>query len=280
MIEKRLSSNTVSAYMSDVSKYILAFKGRDFFRLTQHDIQDYLLKLRKMGRSASTSARVLASIKSFYRFCIVDGFIQESPVEIFESPQLWRKLPGVLSFNEVEALLASPNSHSPMGFRDRAMLEVLYATGLRVSELIFLKVDNLNLQMGYVRTMGKGEKERVVPIGEIAKEAVDNYLLNGRPFFAKKRRSDYLFLTGRGEKMTRQGFWKLIRQYAIKAGIKASVSPHGLRHAFATHLLEGGADLRSVQQMLGHSNISTTQIYTHVMQERLRDTRDKFHPRF
>ena len=203
----------------------------------------------------------------------------DNPAEILESPQPWRKLPGVMSFQEVESLLAGPDPKTPAGLRDRAMLEILYSTGLRVSELVALSADNLNLEMGYVRTIGKGSKERVVPLGELAKEAVESYLLNARFVFAKKSHSKNLFLNRRGEKMTRQGLWKIIRQYALKVGIKSPVSPHGLRHAFATHLLEGGADLRSVQQMLGHSDISTTQIYTHVMQKHLRETHDKFHPR-
>ena len=278
-IEKRYSPNTISAYRGDVTSFCKNFGKIELENLTTGEIRSHLLNLRQKGQSARSVARYLAGVKSFYRYLIHDGRIQENPVEILESPKLWRKLPGVISLTEVDILLASPNSNTPQGLRDRAMLEVLYATGVRVSELISMKISDLNIQMGYIRAFGKGAKERVVPFGEAAKEAIDNYFLNGRPLLIKNKRPEELFINRRGCKMTRQGFWKIIRQYALLSGVKSPISPHTLRHAFATHLLEGGADLRSVQQMLGHSDISTTQIYTHILQQRMQEIHKQFHPR-
>jgi len=238
-----------------------------------------MLMLGQEGLSARSQARCLSSLKSFYKYLINEGLISENPIENMESPKLWRKLPGILSVKDVDALLACPNESRPDGKRNKAMLEVLYACGLRVTELISLKVNDLNLEVGYLKSMGKGSKERLVPLGEKAQIAVREYLSDARIKLLKKGDTPDLFITNRGKRMTRQCFWNIIKTYALKVGIKVSVSPHTLRHAFATHLLEGGADLRSVQAMLGHSDISTTQIYTHILQRQMKDIFEKYHPR-
>lgn len=278
-IEKRHSPNTVEGYRRDMVRFIRHFSGRPAGSLTTDDVRSFLIKLRKDGLSSASLARCLSSLKAFYKFLVGEKSVKENPVEILESPKLWRKLPEIMSVHEVDALLAVPGKNDCLGIRDRAMLEVLYASGLRVSELVSLKKSDLNLQVGYLRSLGKGSKERVVPMGETARAAVEDYLLRSRPALLKGRNAPEIFVTRRGGKMTRQGFWKILKRYASQANIKACISPHTLRHAFATHLLERGADLRSVQQMLGHSDISTTQIYTHILQERMRDIHDRFHPR-
>lgn len=278
-IEKRHSPNTVASYRRDIMKFCREFHGISLNSITNSDISTFLLKLKQGGLSARSLARCLASMKSFFRFLYTEKHIEENVIETLESPKLWKKLPGVMSLREVDALLAGPDTSTTLGVRDRAMLEVLYATGLRVSELISLKTTDLNLQMGYIRSMGKGSKERLVPIGDAAKAAIEDYLERGRPLLLKGHSAAELFVTRLQGKMTRQYFWQIIKSYALRSGIKISVSPHTLRHAFATHLLERGADLRSVQQMLGHADISTTQIYTHVLQQRMRDIHEQFHPR-
>ena len=233
--------------------------------------------------STSSIARSLSSIKSFFKYLCQDNQLKNNPAIILETPKRWRKLPDVLTHEDVEKLLKGPDLNSKLGLRDKAMLEILYASGLRVSELVSLKVSQVNLEVGYVRTLGKGSKERIVPIGTLAKRAVENYIRNSRGSLISSRKdgrkADELFLTRRGLGMTRQGFWKILKGYVAKVNIKASVSPHTLRHAFATHLLERGADLRSVQQMLGHSDISTTQIYTHILGKRMLEIYQQFHPR-
>ncbi len=278
-VEKRQSPNTMISYRRDVSKFAHFISGRPVHSVTSSDIRSFLLKLQEEGLASSSISRQLSSLKSFFKFLVNEKYIQDNPAEILESPRPWRKLPDVLSMKEVERLMASTRNDSPEGCRDRAMLEVLYATGLRVSELVSLKTNDVDLQVGFLRSMGKGSKERVVPIGEMARQALKDYLLRIRPVLLKGRRAAEIFITRRGKKMTRQGFWKALKQYVRRAGIKARVSPHTLRHAFATHLLERGADLRSVQQMLGHSDISTTQIYTHILEERMREVHHRFHPR-
>ncbi|MFQ5716289.1 MAG: site-specific tyrosine recombinase XerD [Nitrospinales bacterium] len=278
-IEKRHSPNTVESYRRDLMKFCREFQGVSADSISNADIRSFLFKLKDEGLAARSIARCLASLKSFFRFLYIERHIKENVMDILESPKLWRKLPQVMSLEEVESLLACPNIAYPTGLRDRAMLEILYATGLRVTELVSLKTNGLNLQVGFLRVFGKGSKERVVPVGEAAKSAVEDYLLAGRPILAKGCNIPELFITRRKSGMTRQGFWKILKQYARQAGIKTPISPHTLRHAFATHLLGGGADLRSVQQMLGHADISTTQIYTHILQQRMRHIHDKFHPR-
>ncbi len=278
-IEKRYSANTVEAYRRDISRF-LQFAGEgpvEAFDSTQ--IRSYLLKCLEEGRNSRSTARYLSSLKSFFNFLCAEDYLKDNPAKILESPKLWRKLPNVISLDEVEALLACPDPKTLNGIRDKAMLEVLYATGLRVSELVSLKVSDVDLQVGFLRSLGKGSKERVVPLGAVAQEAVQDYLDVARRSLLNGKTAHELFITRLGRKMTRQCFWKTLKTYALKANLKSSVSPHTLRHAFATHLLERGADLRSVQEMLGHSDISTTQIYTHILQDRMRAVHDKFHPR-
>jgi integrase/recombinase XerD len=244
----------------------------------QDDIIDYLSALKSVI-SIRSVARNLSALKSFYRFLISDGQIETNPARLLSTPKLPRRLPGALSADEVEKLLMQPDSADHRGQRDRAMLELLYATGLRVSELVGLRVLNINLEAGYVRTFGKGSKERMIPMGAKALEALKEYLADGRIRLLKQRSSPYLFLNARGRPITRQGFWKNIKRYGLKAEIMKQITPHALRHSFASHLLEFGADLRSVQIMLGHADISTTQIYTHVTRERLKRIHEKYHPR-
>ena len=282
-IEKRNSPHTVSAYRRDLSRFSAEFAGQKVDSVTTANIRDFLISLREQGLSPASVARSLSSIKSFFKYLCQDKQFQDNPAEILETPKRWRKLPDVLSSEDVDNLLKSPDLESVLGLRDKAMLEILYASGLRVSELINLQVSQLDMQVGYLRTLGKGSKERIVPIGAMAKRGVENYILNSRPALISSRKdggkSEQLFVTRRGRGMTRQGFWKLLKGYVTQANIRASVSPHTLRHAFATHLLERGADLRSVQQMLGHSDISTTQIYTHILGKRMLEIHQQFHPR-
>ena len=282
-IEKRNSPHTVSAYRRDLSRFSAEFAGQKVDSVTTANIRDFLISLREQGLSPASVARSLSSIKSFFKYLCQDKQFQDNPAEILETPKRWRKLPDVLSSEDVDNLLKCPDLESVLGLRDKAMLEILYASGLRVSELINLQVSQLDMQVGYLRTLGKGSKERIVPIGAMAKKAVENYILNSRPALVSSRKDggkpEELFLTRRGRGMTRQGFWKLLKGYVTQANIRTSVSPHTLRHAFATHLLERGADLRSVQQMLGHSDISTTQIYTHILGKRMLEIHQQFHPR-
>jgi integrase/recombinase XerD len=239
---------------------------------------DYVSSLA--GRlSVRSIARNLSALKMFYRFLVSEGKIETNPARLLSAPKLPRRLPGVLSTGEVERLLAQPDLNTGRGKRDKAMLELLYATGLRVSELVNLKITNVNMEAGYVRTVGKGSKERMVPMGAKALEALKEYVVQGRPAFLKRKSSSYLFLNARGKPLTRQGFWKTIKRIGLAAGIRKEIYPHSLRHSFASHLLERGADLRSVQIMLGHADISTTQIYTHVTRERLKQIHQKHHPR-
>jgi integrase/recombinase XerD len=238
-----------------------------------------LQNMRVEARSPRSAARWVAAVKGFFHYLVSEGAITEDPAAHLDAPKTWRSLPRVLSFEEVEALLAAPRRDEPRGLRDAAMMEVLYATGLRVSELLRLHLGDLHLDAGYVRCWGKGSKERVVPLGGQAEAMLHRYLAEGRPGLLGGRRTDTLFVNSRGGPLSRQGFWKLIRRYGRLAGIERALSPHMVRHSFATHLLENGADLRSVQVMLGHADISTTQIYTHVNRERLRRLYEDFHPR-
>ena len=279
-IEKRHSPNTVEAYRRDVTRFLETVGEGALPGLSQHQVREYLLALRKQGLSTRSTARALSSLKAFFRYLVAEGRLAESPVDPLETPRLWRKLPNVLSLEEVEAILNGPDPRTPKGQRDKTMLEVLYATGLRVSELIRLNIRDLNLEVGYLRTLGKGGKERLVPLGDQARGLLQAYLQNTRRHFIRPGPAPTaLFLSNRGRAMTRQMFWRILRDYARKGNVRVPVSPHAVRHAFATHLLERGADLRSVQQMLGHSDISTTQIYTHVLQKRMREVFDRHHPR-
>jgi integrase/recombinase XerD len=279
-LERGLADNTIQAYSRDLSRFARFLEERDLSPLTvsRDQIIEYLSSLKR-SLSARSIARNISATRMFFRFLASEGHIRENPARLLETPRLSRKLPDVLSTDEVERLLARPDPSTPAGNRDRAMLELLYATGLRVSELISLTVLNVNLESGYIRTLGKGAKERLVPIGGKAIEAVRDYLLDGRSRMVRGANLPTLFLNFRGRPLTRQGFWKIIKQYGKTAGIKKEITPHTIRHSFASHLLEGGADLRAVQVMLGHEDISTTQIYTHVTRERLREIHEKYHPR-
>ena len=279
-VEKGLSPNTLVSYERDIGKLALFFRKEkiDGTRAGEQDLVKFIHQQSRAGLSARSLARLISSMRSFYRYLVLDGVLGQNPAERLSSPSVWLSLPKVLSVAEVESLLGRPDEKTPQGIRDRAMLEVLYGSGLRVSELIALKPRDVNLDDGFLLCRGKGGKERIVPLGASACRAVRNYLAQGRPHLAKGP-SDSLFITRRGGPFTRQGFWKLLKAHARAAGLTAKISPHVLRHSFATHLLERGADLRSVQLMLGHSQITTTQIYTHVSRERLRKVYEKYHPR-
>ena len=279
-VERGLADNTIQSYSRDLIRFLghLDKRGLSPLRATREDITEYIESLEG-SLSLRSITRAVSSLKMFFRFLINDGKLTESPTRLLESIKLPRRLPGILSVEEVDLLLSRPDPSNSLGLRDRAMLELLYATGLRVSELTGLRLVNINLEAGFVRTIGKGTKERMVPMGDKAIEAIKSYLYEGRPGLLKGRNSQVLFVNSSGRQMSRQGFWKIIGQYGIMAGIKKRITPHSLRHSFASHLLEGGADLRSVQVMLGHADISTTQIYTHVSRERLKQVHERFHPR-
>ena len=281
--ERGLSKNTLAAYERDLrgfAAWLSAHTDYDLFTVTRSNLQSYLAWRSSSGLSASSSARLLASVRRYYRYLIREKKIEEDPTLLIDSPVLGRSLPSTLTEKQVDALLAAPDCRSKLGLRDRAMLELLYATGLRVSELVTISQTELSLNQGVIRVMGKGGKERLVPMGEEAMEWISQYVQESRPELMKGNSvSQALFVTARGGAMTRQAFWYLIKKYANKTGITQKLSPHTLRHAFATHLLNHGADLRVVQLLLGHSDLSTTQIYTHVAQARLQELHREHHPR-
>ena len=277
--EKRHSPNTVESYRRDLNRFFEGQPTSAILQTTAQDVRKFLLTLQESGLSSKTIARSLSSVKSFFRFMVSENYIQENPAESTESPKLWRKIPNILTVQEVDTLLETPDTSTLPGKRNKVMLEVLYATGLRVSELISLKINDIDLEVGYLRSFGKGGKERVIPMGEVAVMYLKNYIQQVRPKLLIDPSVDELFITRRGQKMTRQAFWKILKDCVRRSGITLAVSPHTLRHAFATHLLERGADLRSVQEMLGHSDISTTQIYTHILQNRMREIFNRCHPR-
>lgn len=279
-IEKGLSLNTIEAYSRDLRRFADscrplrpgAFPGPEALRT-------HLDSLYSEGLTSRSIARHLTAVRNFARFLLREGRIAQDPTALLALPRQWEHLPKFLNHIDIERLLEAPDANRPTGLRDRAMLELLYATGVRVSELCSVHLSDIDENLGVVRVVGKGNKQRLVPVGEPALRAVAVYKRNARPALLKKRASKYLFITARGGRLTRQAFWKLLARHALKAGIFHHVSPHVVRHSFATHLLEGGADLRSVQTMLGHSDIGTTQIYTHVLRSRLRKTVDEHHPR-
>ncbi|PWU04890.1 MAG: site-specific tyrosine recombinase XerD [Terriglobia bacterium] len=277
-VEKSLSPNSLSSYSLDLQRFTEFCAGR--FELPGHtSLAAYLDHLQASGLGSRSAARHVTTLRNFFGYLLREGIIPTDPSEHLRSPKQWETIPKFLNPDQIEVLIGTPDTSQPKGLRDRAMFELLYASGLRVSELCRLGLRDLNLDLGVLRTTGKGNKQRLVPVGKSAVLAVREYLANGRPAVLKGRASRYLFVTARGTFLTRQAFWKLLAVHARKAGIFHGITPHVLRHSFATHLLEGGADLRSVQVMLGHADISTTQIYTHVMRSRLRETVEKHHPR-
>lgn len=282
LIEKGISRNTVTAYAADLQEYADFLESCSIFDIEKTDttaILSWLVNLSKKGLSAKSRSRHLISVRGFYKFLFQEGLISFNPVKKIDLPKTGLYLPQTLSVNEVTAILKGPDQTKPKGIRNAAMLEILYGAGLRVSELIHMKVQDINTEAGFVRILGKGEKERIVPLGSFARKAAENWITTARPLLLKGHSSPYLFVARAGKPMTRQGFWKIVKKYALKAGISKNVTPHTFRHSFATHLIEGGADLRSVQTMLGHSDISTTQIYTHISQKYILEMHKKCHPR-
>jgi len=280
-MERGLSENTLAAYRADLQNLAKWAQGeqREVESLAREDILEFLAWRVQQGARPRSTARQLSSIRRYFRYLVREGRRPDDPSSDIEMPRLGRPLPKSLGENEVEALLAAPEVEKPLGLRDRAMLELLYATGLRVSELVSLRLDQVNLRQGVIRITGKGERERLVPLGEESQSWLHRYVEEGRSGILGGRQSQYLFPTRRSEHMTRQAFWHIIKRYAQRAGISRGLSPHTLRHAFATHLLNNGADLRVVQMLLGHSDVSTTQIYTHVARERLKSLHEAHHPR-
>lgn len=279
-VEKGLSKNTIESYSIDLKKFqdFLSLKNKNFTSFTRADVVDFIETLRNKGYSISSTCRFISSIKSLCKYLIIENVIKEDPSENLQTPKRWERLPKSLTVSEVRSFLELDTPiDKPIMMRDSVMLELLYSSGLRVSELVSLKVEDINLEAGFIRVLGKGSKERVVPVNIRAIGRLKGYLNKARQEILKKRQSSYLFVTGRGRSLTRQRFWQTIKTLGRKKGI--DLSPHTLRHSFATHLLEGGADLRSVQKMLGHSDISTTQIYTKVTTERLKKVYTKHHPR-
>jgi integrase/recombinase XerD len=282
LVEKGLSLKTLEAYGSDIARYLSFLDENGIKHIADADtpvILKHLIRMRDEGLGARSRARHLVTLRGFYKFLVQEKILQHDPAELIDLPKSSLNLPHALTIEEVKLLLNTPDRNKPTGIRDNAMLELLYAAGLRVSELINLKLQDVNLEAGFVRVFGKGSKERIVPIGFFAKEKIENYIGDSRSRLLKSIVSPYLFVARAGKPMTRQGFWKLLRRYAQQAGFIKKITPHSLRHSFASHLLEGGADLRAVQVMLGHVDISTTQIYTHVAREHLKKAHAKFHPR-
>jgi integrase/recombinase XerD len=274
-IEKGVAPNTIESYRHDLAMYGEHLGKVDVTRAQSTDVSKFLKFLYSRKLKPRSATRAFAAVRGLHKFLLLERACTENPTLTIEQPRWWKPLPNVLALDEVDRLLAAPDSATSKGLRDRAMIEVLYATGLRVSELTGLRLDGVNLAVGFVQCIGKGSKERIVPLGASAASAVAAYLQVRKV----RKPTNYLFLSNRGEKLSRMGFWKMLKAYGIQAGIRKKLTPHVLRHSFATHLLERGADLRAVQTMLGHSNISTTEIYTHVMRERLKEIYKSYHPR-
>jgi integrase/recombinase XerD len=278
---RRMSPNTVESYARDLGA-LAAFaggRGRAVEALDRRDLEAFARHLMAGGLAPRSVARAVACVRGFYKFLLVEKTIVSDPAEDLRAPRAWPALPKYLGFDEVDRLLAQPDPSTPRGIRDKALIEVLYATGLRVTELLSLKPADVALDAGYLTCIGKGDKQRIVPLGHVAADWVRRYLAEARPGLLKGRKAAWLFVNARGGRLSRVGFWKLLKEYGIKAGVQRGLSPHVLRHSFATHLLERGADLRAIQLMLGHADLSTTQVYTHVLEARLRAVYDKYHPR-
>ena len=281
-VERRLSPNTVESYGRDLSQLSAAAAAlaRAVESLDRRALEQVVRQMMGEGRSPKSVARAVACFRGFYRFLVLSGHRRDNPAADVQAPRAWKALPKFLSSDEVDRLLGAPDTTQPRGLRDRALIELLYATGLRVSEMVSLRQQDLNLESGYLTCTGKGRKQRLVPIGDEASAWLTRYLKEGRPVLMKRRASAKLFVNARdGAGLTRVGFWKILKEHGRQAGLPRTLSPHVLRHSFATHLLERGADLRAIQMMLGHSDLSTTQIYTHILDARLRAVYDKFHPR-
>ncbi len=280
-MERALSENTLEAYERDLGKLatFAAPRKKGLLELGQKDLTDFVSWLRERGLGPRSQARAIFAVRGLYRYGVREGLIDVDPMENIRAPKAFRALPRYLTAAQVEDLLAAPDVARPLGLRDRAILEVMYATGLRASEVIGLRAENLDMDLGIVRVMGKGRKERLVPLGKVARGWVERYLAEARGTLTRKRQAPTLFVNHRGGSLSRMGLWGIVRRHAVTAGVERILTPHVLRHSFASHLLERGADLRSLQAMLGHADISTTQIYTHVTRERLRQLYDQFHPR-
>lgn len=280
-VSRRLATNSLEAYSRDLGR-LAAFAEKRTTKiesLTLADLEAFVRELMTSGLSPASTARGVAAVRGYFKFLRVNGAIAANPADDLRSPRSFKALPKFLSTEDVDALLAAPDVTKPRGLRDRALIELLYATGLRVSELVGLRVADVRLNEGFLKTIGKGSKERIVPIGDEAASWVSKYLNEARPGLMRKKETPFLFLNARGQRLSRVGFWKGLKAYGVKAGVRGSLSPHVLRHSFATHLLDRGADLRAIQAMLGHADLSTTQIYTHVLEARLRQVYDRFHPR-
>jgi integrase/recombinase XerD len=275
-VEKGLAPNTIAAYRQDLER-LASWVGSEIPRAEQ--LRRYLESLYEAGLSSRSIARHLTTVRNFYRYLLREGWVSGEETALLASPKFWNRLPKLLTKEEIDRLVAAVGGERPTAERDRAMVELMYASGLRVSELCRLGCSDVDAELGLVRVLGKGNRQRIVPVGKVALAAIERYLQSARPRLLKGRSSPYLFVTARGGPLTRQAFWKSLAGYGRKAGLRRRLSPHALRHSFATHLLEGGADLRSVQTMLGHADISTTQIYTHVMRSRLQTVVDTHHPR-
>ena len=280
-IERGLSLNTLSAYRNDLGRYFqfLAKRNLSLAKVNKDDLRSFMMTQKENGLAARSISRGLATLRSFHQFLTQEGYLKEDPTVLLESPKLWRKLPEVLSIEEVGKLLETSSGRDWMALRDRAILETLYATGLRISEIATLKLEDLHLDVGFLRCFGKGGKERIVPLGREAIRAIRRYLERSRPKLSRGKEKNFLFLSRLGRKLSRQSLWKVVQKSARAARIQKRITPHTLRHSFASHMLERGADLRVVQEMLGHADISTTQLYTHVDRGRLKAIHEKYHPR-
>lgn len=281
-VGKGLSGNTTEAYATDLNFFVTYITDLGIYEpagLTATTVLSWLVHQKTQGLHARTISRRLSSLRSFFNFLRLERIVTANPVTTIQNPKIGLYLPDVLSIEEVERLLNAPNIKTPLGMRDRAILELTYACGLRASEVVTLKLGQIDMDLAYLRVIGKGDKERVVPIGEVAMGVLNDYIRKARHFLLKTAGSEFLFAGRNGHPISRQRFWQILKQYALQAGLKAEISPHSLRHSFATHLLEGGADLRVVQMLLGHSSITTTQIYTHLDLQHLREVHKRFHPR-
>ena len=281
-VEKGLAQNTLDSYQRDLKKFTQYLKQHniaDVEAIARRIVSNYLYEQKELGLSSSTISRNIASIRSFFQFLLREQKIKDNPCSDLESPKMEKKLPHIISSQDIEVLLNQPQVGEKIGSRDKAMLELLYATGIRVSELVSLNIGDINIKMGFLQCNGKGGKERMIPLGSMAIKSVQDYLRSSRPIILKKNENKALFVNQHGKRLTRQGFWKILKKYSQKAGITDDITPHTLRHSFATHLLENGADLRSVQEMLGHADISTTQIYTQINRRKIKEIYNQTHPR-